>query len=145
MLKPLLIASALLFVLSTSAQENQTPANPAPANPAPPAEYKIPPEASSQANPVKPTADSLASGKRMYGFDCAMCHGKNGDGKGDMAADMKAKVPDFTDPNSLKDRTDGDIFYVIKTGKNEMPAEGDRAKPNQIWDMVNYVRSFAKK
>lgn len=27
------------------------------------------------ANPVKATAESLASGKRFYGTDCAVCHG----------------------------------------------------------------------
>ena len=26
-----------------------------------------------------------------------------------------------------------------------MPPEGDRVKNEEIWDMVNYVRSFAKK
>lgn len=26
-----------------------------------------------------------------------------------------------------------------------MPPEGDRVKDETIWDMVNYVRSFAKK
>jgi hypothetical protein len=26
-----------------------------------------------------------------------------------------------------------------------MPSEGDRAKPEEVWNLVNYVRSFAKK
>jgi len=47
--------------------------------------YKIPPEAAAKANPVKPGPESLAKGKKLYGFDCAMCHGESGDGKGDMA------------------------------------------------------------
>ena len=110
----------------------------------PPAEYKIPPEAAAKANPVKPSAESLAKGKKLYGFDCTMCHGQNGDGKGDMAADMK-NVTDFTNPEALKNRTDGELFYVIRRGKGEMPPEGDRAKNDDIWNMVNYVRSLAKK
>jgi hypothetical protein len=27
----------------------------------------------------------------------------------------------------------------------EMPSEGDRAKPDEIWNLVIYIRSFAKK
>jgi mono/diheme cytochrome c family protein len=73
-----------------------------------------------------------------------MCHGKDGDGKGDMASDMK-NVTDFTNPDSLKNSSDGALFYVIRNGKGEMPPEGDRAKDDDIWNLVNYIRSLAKK
>ena len=46
-----------------------------------------------------------------------MCHGKDGDGNGDLATDMKLKLLDYRDPASLKDLTDGDLFYIIKNGK----------------------------
>lgn len=117
------------------------------ANPAPKAstEYKIPEDAKKQVNPVKPTAESIADGKKEYGTECAMCHGATGDGKGDLAADMKLTLSDFKDPATLKDISDGEIFYVIKTGKGDMPPEGDRLKPNEIWNIINYVRSLPKK
>lgn len=102
------------------------------------------PEDAAKVNPVKPTAESLAKGKKLYGYDCAMCHGEKGDGKGDMASDMK-NVTDFTKPDALKNRTDGELFYAIRNGKGDMPPEGDRAKDDDIWNMVNYVRSLAKK
>ncbi|MGA3091205.1 MAG: c-type cytochrome [Terriglobales bacterium] len=107
-------------------------------------EYKIPPEAVAKVNPVKPTEESLNKGKKLYAIDCAMCHGKDGDGKGDMASDMK-NVTDFTQPGALKGRTDGELFYVLRKGKGEMPPEGDRAKDDEIWNLVNYIRSLAKK
>ena len=109
-----------------------------------PAEYKIPPDAVKQTNPVKATSESIAAGKRMYGYDCAMCHGTSGDGKGDLAGDMKLQLADFRDSKALEGATDGQLFYIIKNGKGQMPAEGTRAKDVQIWDMVNYVRSLAK-
>jgi mono/diheme cytochrome c family protein len=74
-----------------------------------------------------------------------MCHGADGDGKGDLAVDMKLKVSDYRDPGALKDRTDGELFYIIKNGKGEMPPEGDRAKPDDVWNLVNFIRSLAKK
>ena len=113
-------------------------------NQAPKSDHKVPPEEASKPNPVKPTAESLAKGKKTYAIDCAMCHGEKGDGKGDLAGDMK-NVTDFTNPDSLRDWTDAEVFYVIKKGKGDMPPEGDRAKPDDIWNLVNYIRTFAKK
>ena len=121
------------------AQQAETPAKPNP-----PAESKIPADASQKANPVKPTPESMAKAKKTYAIDCAMCHGDSGDGKGDMAADIK-NVTDFTKPDAMKARTDGELFYIIRKGKGDMPPEGDRAKDDDVWGLVNYVRAFAKK
>jgi mono/diheme cytochrome c family protein len=134
MLKPLFVLLALL------------PFAPSPQQPAtPPAEAAIPAEAAHMVNPVKPTPDSQAHAKKVYGYDCALCHGENGNGKGDVVADLKLKLKDYTDPAALKDISDGEIFYIIKNGKGQMPPEGDRAKPDEIWNMVILVRSFSKK
>ena len=136
---PLILLALLFLVFALWAQKDQPPAK------TPTPESKIPPEDAAKVNPVKPTAESLAKGKKMYGYDCAMCHGKDGDGKGDMASDYK-NVTDFTNPDALKNRTDGELFYVTRNGKGEnMPPEGDRAKNEDIWNMVNYVRSFKRK
>jgi mono/diheme cytochrome c family protein len=135
----LLILLFFVLVLWAEQPKEQPPANPKGS------EYKIPPDEAAKANPVRPSAESHAKGKKLYGYDCAMCHGKDGDGKGDMAADMK-NMPDFTHQDALKGRTDGELFYIIRNGKGEdMPPEGDRAKDEDVWNMVNYVRSFAKK
>jgi mono/diheme cytochrome c family protein len=109
------------------------------------ADWKVPPEAAKQVNPVKPTAASQAHAKKLYGFDCAMCHGANGDGKGDLAADMKLSLKDWRDPAALKDMSDGELNYIITKGKGKMPAGADQMKPDEIWNMVSYVRSFAGK
>jgi mono/diheme cytochrome c family protein len=138
------VVSALVLLCSAvSAQEEAKPATAA--APTAAADLKIPPEAAKAPNPIKPTPASLAQGKKMYGFDCALCHGKDGDGKGDLAADMNLKLADYRDPAALKDMTDGEMFYIIKNGKGEMTGEGDRVKSDEIWNLVNYVRSLAKK
>ncbi len=113
--------------------------------PTAPAPSSIPADAAKMVNPVKPTPESQAHAKKMYGYDCAMCHGANGNGKGDLAGDMKPPLKDYTDPAALKDLTDGELFYVIKNGKGQMPSEGDRGKDDDIWNMVILVRSFSKK
>ena len=104
----------------------------------------VPAEDAGKANPVKITAESLAKGKKWWGIDCSMCHGDNGDGKGDVAQDSKLRIVNFTDPVTLKSRTDGEIYWVIKNGNPDMPPEGPRVKGEELWDLVNYVRSLSK-
>lgn len=136
MLKPLL--AVFFSLLSFFAFLPQQPASPA-------AGSAIPAEAAKMVNPVKPTSESQGRAKKQYGYDCALCHGETGNGKGDVVADLKLTLKDFSDPAALKDFSDGELFYIIKNGKGQMPPEGDRMKPEEVWNMVIYVRSFAKK
>ncbi|WP_213804266.1 cytochrome c [Granulicella sp. dw_53] len=131
MLRPLFVLPALLLF--------QQPAS-APA----PDQSPIPAEAAHLANPIKPTSESQAHARKMYGYDCAVCHGATGNGKGDLT-DLKPAPRDFTDPAALKDLSDGELFYIIKNGRGQMPPEGDRMKPDDLWNMVVLLRSFAKK
>jgi mono/diheme cytochrome c family protein len=136
MLKPFFCCTLLLF---TSSLQQPVPASPS-------APTVIPAEAARMVNPVKPKPESLAHARKVYSYDCAICHGANGDGKGDAAADMKLKMRDYTDPAALSDLTDGALFYIIRNGKGQMPAEeAARAKDEDIWNMVVLVRSFVKK
>ena len=140
----LVFSTLLILPFSCGAQQNQSNQS-ADEKPTPPsAGAKIPPEALKVVNPVKPTAASIAVGKKKYGYDCAMCHGADGDGKGDLAVDMKLKMLDYRDPATLKSVTDGEMFYVIKNGNSEMPSEADRLKDEDIWNLVNYIRSIPK-
>ena len=142
----LVLPALVLCVLALSAQ--QQPAQPpssAPATPTASTYTAIPVDAAKAPNPVKSSPESLARAKKWWTLDCVMCHGKEGNGKGETAVDMKLAIADFTDPATLKDRTDGEIFYVIKNGHQDMPPEGPRIKTDEGWDLVNYVRSLAKK
>jgi mono/diheme cytochrome c family protein len=147
MLKPFLILSSVLltgaFASTPQAQQAATPA-PQAATPAPSTTFKVPLEAVNQVNPEKPTAESLARAKKIYGYECAACHGDDGGGTGDVAKTMKEKMPDFRDPTALKAETDGELYYIINKGKGEMEGEGARVKPEDTWNLVNYVRSFSK-
>jgi mono/diheme cytochrome c family protein len=93
-------------------------------------------------NPVKSTGASREKAKKLYTVDCAMCHGDNGDGK----TDMNLTLADWTDPKSLAALPDKDLFDIIRKGKGEkMPAEEvGRAKDDEIWGLVYYIRAFSK-
>ncbi len=110
-----------------------------------PAPFKIPPEEVKRENPIKHTAASIAQGKNLYRSQCAMCHGVKGDGKGDLAVEIKLKLKDYRDPAALRDITDGELFYILTKGKGQMPDQGERLRPEQRWNMINYIRSISKK
>lgn len=112
---------------------------------APPANT-IPADAAAVVNPVHATAESQAHAKSTFSIDCAMCHGERGDGKGDVVADMKLTMKDWTaSPSVLDGMKDGEIFYTIKNGRGKMPPEGDRAKDEDLWNLVIYLRSLPRK
>jgi mono/diheme cytochrome c family protein len=95
-------------------------------------------------NPVKPTPENLATAKKFFGYDCAMCHGLTGDGKGDLGSSMSLKMSDWRDPAVLAKLSDAQIFDVIVKGKGKMEGEGDRVSSEKAWELVNYVRALAK-
>ena len=130
-----LLSSPLLVVAFLHGTQTQTPA--APAAPTAPA--------TTPANPVKPTPESQAHAKKIWSYDCSMCHGEKGDGKGDVGAEMKLTMRDYTMPDSLKDLTDGQMFDIIKNGKGQMPGEAGRAKPDDIWNIIIMIRNMSKK
>jgi mono/diheme cytochrome c family protein len=97
------------------------------------------------ATKVKVTADSQAKAKKLYAIDCALCHGETGDGKTDIAKDMQLTLTDWTDPTSLANHPDPEMFKIIREGKGKMPAEDvSRAKDDEIWNLIVYIRGFSK-
>ncbi len=109
----------------------------------PAAETKIPQEEVDRKNPVPSNAASIAEGQRLYGAtDCALCHGKEGGGRGVLAKDVNMNTHDWRKPESLAHFTDGELSYLILKGKGRMPGYESRETPEQVWQIVNYMRSM---
>ena len=106
---------------------------------------KITEEDKARKNPVKYTTVSVERGKKIYKTQCAMCHGDNGDGKGDMVEEMKINPPDLTKPETLKNRTDGELFAILGAGSETMPGQGNRMPDERKWNIVNFMRSLSGK
>jgi mono/diheme cytochrome c family protein len=125
----------------------QAPATQAPAAQAPaaPHTFTITPEDAARKNPLRFSEISVERGKKIYETQCAMCHGEKGDGKGEIVADMKINPPDFTKPETLANRTDGELFTIIQVGDATMPGQGTRMTDTYKWELVNYLRSLSGK
>jgi mono/diheme cytochrome c family protein len=151
-LKPLLFAGIVIAFSVASAAPRARCQEPTPAQTQQPAPSPAPAPTSAPAaaasyprNPIKPTSESQTRAKNLYQIDCAMCHGDNGNGKTDLASGMGLTLVDWTDPKSLDGRQDGELFNVIRNGKDKMPPEdAGRAKDDQVWNLVVYIRSFSK-
>jgi mono/diheme cytochrome c family protein len=107
--------------------------------------FKITPEDTAKKNPTKFTTVLVERGKKIYDTQCAMCHGAKGDGKGDMVEEMKINPPDFTKPETLDKRTDGELFAIIGGGSETMPGQGVRMPDSRKWNLVNYLRALSGK
>jgi mono/diheme cytochrome c family protein len=95
--------------------------------------------------PVKVTGESQAKAKKLYAMDCALCHGATGDGKTDVARDMELTMADWTDVKTLASSQNQDLFKIIRDGKGKMPPEEvGRAKDDDVWNLIVYIRSFGK-
>jgi mono/diheme cytochrome c family protein len=130
MLKPLLFAfAAVLLGITASSALAPTPQD----------------AASGKNNPVKATEKSQARAREIYAVDCALCHGDNGNGKTDLAQAMQVKLDDLTDPKTLANRPDAELFNIIRNGKGKMPPEAEgRAKDVEVWNLILYVRNMSK-
>jgi mono/diheme cytochrome c family protein len=109
-------------------------------------EFTIPPEEASRVNPLGLTPASVATGNERYlKSDCAVCHGKNGNGKGFMSGASHYDCRDWRDPASLKGFSDGELFYILNKGKGKMPGYEHRIDSEQSWQMIAFIRSLADK
>ena len=93
-------------------------------------------------NPIPYARLSIARGKNIYlRTTCAECH--DIDGRALSGSDL-AEAADLTDPRSWKwGDSDGHIFAAIRDGtKGQMPPFKDRLQDDQVWHLVNYIRSI---
>lgn len=98
-----------------------------------------------QTNPFQGSADSVARGETLWMQYCMACHGREGAGDGPATAQLSVKPKDLTMVALPPVFPDGILAYRIANGKKTMPAWKDVFPPDQVWDLVSYIRSKSKK
>lgn len=89
-----------------------------------------------------PMQAQSATTQNLYKTKCAVCHGP--DGTGGTAAGKKMGAHDFASPEVQK-QSDKELADIIAKGKNKMPAYAKSLKPDEIKELVEYIRGLAKK
>ena len=90
-------------------------------------------------------AQGLDAGKQVYTVNCAVCHGPAGRADSHvaqrLAASQAPKPVDFTEARA-KNRTDGQLFWLISNGVGNMPPFGTLLTENERWAVVHVIRDF---
>src|SRR5664280_2567765 len=106
-----------------------------------PKPWVVPANSKSMKNPVATGDASTKAGLALYTKNCASCHGKAGLGDGVKARSLKTFPGDFSKADFQK-QSDGDLFYKTKTGRDEMPKYEGKLTDDDIWNLVNYMRTL---
>ena len=100
-------------------------------------------------NPLSASNENISGGKLLFHEDarpipCETCHGFKGNGFGVIFQRMQPYPRDFTCYNTMKDMSDGQLFWIIKKGSHGTRMKAfDKLEKKQIWQLIHYIRHFA--
>jgi len=92
--------------------------------------------------------DALGKAASNYQLYCSMCHGRDGDGKGEIAPTLSVPPRDHTDASKMSKRTDEQIFKTISEGgeatgfDSGMPPHNTILQVEEIRGLVKFVRKL---
>jgi len=89
------------------------------------------------------TAVSAAEGDKLYGAECAMCHGMNGRTPSETGRWMYPRAADLTSLE-VQSYSNREMFWIVKNGirLSGMPAFGKVESDEHIWSLIHYLRSL---
>ena len=105
--------------------------------------WMAPADAAAKKNPIPADADSIMRGKALFQTNCAVCHGACGQGDGPAGAALNPKPANLRE--MAGEHSDGDFAWKIANGRGPMPAWKGVLQENQIWYLVNFIRSLVDK
>ena len=108
-----------------------------------PKPWVVPANVKSMKNPVAQSDASAKVGLALFTKNCAACHGKTGLGDGVKARTIKDFPGDFSKAE-FQSLSDGDLFYRTKAGRGDMPKYEGKLADDDIWNVVNYLRTLKK-
>src|SRR5206468_3881340 len=83
-----------------------------------------------------------SAGGGLFHSNCVICH--SADGSGNTAIGKQNKIKDLKSPEVQK-QSDAELAEIISKGKKPMPPFAGRLKPDQIHEIVEYLRELGKK
>jgi len=86
---------------------------------------------------------SIEEGDKLFGTECAACHGLDGRKLTDAGRWMYPRAANLTSP-VVQRYTDRELFWIVKNGirLSGMPAFGNVESDEHIWNLVHYVRTL---
>jgi mono/diheme cytochrome c family protein len=89
---------------------------------------------------------SIEEGDKLFGTECAACHGLDGHTPTDAGRWMYPRAADLTSPE-VQQYSDRELFWILKDGirLSGMPAFGTVESQEHIWNLVHYLRTLRGK
>ncbi len=82
--------------------------------------------------------ENLVIGKELYDIYCAICHGANGKGQGNLVKREKILgVPSYAD--AARNITVGTTFHTVQHGLNSMGSYASQMSTTEMWQVSEYV------
>lgn len=104
--------------------------------------WKAPASADSIKSPIAFSPQVIREGEKLYNMLCVTCHGQNGLGDGQPGR-FKIEPANFHN-KVVTDQKDGAIFWKLSNGKGNMPAYATALSEEKRWQLIAYIRQFAK-
>ena len=143
----LVVLSCLLLIACPAAGVAAHRSPPSEDCPQPRFTGKAPAELYARVNPLKPNRSNRRAGKELFedvsNPSCVACHGKNGDGRGQLAGQFDPPPRNFACAATVEGIPDGQLHWIIKNGSpaTAMPPF-DYLNDEEIWQLVIYLRSL---
>lgn len=93
-------------------------------------------------NATPSSVQSVSRGKQLFHHYCEACHGAEGHGDGPVAASLPKRPEDLTEIAPPPYFPDGVVGYRIANGGEVMPAWKTVLSAENIWDLINFIRSL---
>ena len=90
-------------------------------------------------SPAAAAPDQFATARATFKKNCSECHNEDGTGGLKTVDGKKLKVPNLREGHALH-HPDEDFIKQITKGGDGMPAFKDKLTPEQITDLVKFVR-----
>jgi mono/diheme cytochrome c family protein len=86
---------------------------------------------------------SIAEGDKLFGVECATCHGMTGSTPTDAGRWMYPRAANLAS-SEVQQYSNAELFWIVKNGirLSGMPAFGKVETDANVWNLVYYVRSF---
>ena len=103
--------------------------------------WNVPADKKTKNSYIKFDAASASQGEAIYNKNCASCHGNPG--KGNSLKSLSPVPPDLSSAKS-QELTDGELFYILSTGRMVMPSFKNVLSEDERWRVISFIRSSNK-
>ncbi len=104
----------------------------------------IDPKYADRRDPLQPTPENIEAGKKLYGQNCASCHGATGLGNGEAGKNLNPPPANIAASSKMPIATDAYLYWTVAEGGTPlgtaMPPFKSALKENEIWKIILYLR-----